>query len=131
MTHDTAPVLCTILKTARIIDKRSTVDIELKDTILELPRLWPLDTYFRLVPSPKQNAPLSCTLAVDMISTYTHPKGMYKHLIVKERLKLMRIGVCDSNTITLSSGEDIYAHLNRGGSFYGRWKSVIMVNRLG
>ena len=57
MTHDTAPVLCTILKTARIIDKRSTVDIELKDTILELPRLWPLDTYFRLVPSPKRNAP--------------------------------------------------------------------------
>ena len=42
----------------------------------------------------------------------TKPALVDKHLIAKERLKIMRTGACDKTTNTLLDGEGIHNRLN-------------------
>ena len=63
---DTAPVICTLLKTAGIIGKGSRVDIELKQAVKGLAGLRPLDSFFWPVPSIKKLiSPLFCMRLAD------------------------------------------------------------------
>ena len=143
---DTASTLRTILLTAGIIGKGSRVDVEPKHIIKELPNLRPFDSWFRPVPSLKRTTvppiPYTC---VGLDFTITSPKGHVppskrsrapkkpapaaKHLISKERPKLMRNGKSDPYNFNSLTGEEIIERLLIGMcillpvaiSPYGRW----------
>ena len=100
------------------------MDIELKHAVKGLLDLRPFDSFFRPVPSLKQtNIPPIPYAACGYDFTMTSPKGHVppsqrsraerklaladKHLIVKERLTLMRTGACDPTTNTLLDGDGV------------------------
>jgi len=57
-----------------------------------------------------------------------NPALANKHLIVKERPKLIRAGACDRTTNTSLMGDSIYVRLNDDCIFFGQWESALMEN---
>ena len=55
-----------------------------------------------------------------------NPALANKHLIVKERPKLIRAGACDRTTNTSLMGDSIYVRLNDDCIFFGQWESALM-----
>lgn len=127
---DTTPVLCKVLKSALVIGTGSRVDIEPKRTVAELPGLRPYDSAFRPVPSLKStHLPPNPFTRIGFDFTITPPKGHVppsrlsaasrnkkpapaaKHLIDKERKKLMRDGKSDPHNNSSLSGEEIIQYL--------------------
>ena len=144
---DHAPFLERVLLSAGIIGKSSTVYVEPKRTIADLPGLRPFDSMFRPVPNLKRtNIPAIPYSEIGFDYTVTSPKGHLSpsrlnaasikrsataaaHLIEKEKKKLAREGHCDPHNNNTMTGEQIMDYLLRTNrvlipvaiSPYGRW----------
>ncbi|KAL7525545.1 hypothetical protein ACHAXR_001054, partial [Thalassiosira sp. AJA248-18] len=143
----TAPIVKEVLKTAGFIGSSSRMEIEPRRVVEDLPGLRPFDFAFRPVPSFKYTHIPPCPftqIGVDV--TITSPKGHVppsrsgaasnnlsakaaKHLVDKERGKLMRDGKLDTISNCYLTGEQIIEILYRTNrvlipmavSPYGRW----------
>jgi hypothetical protein len=144
---DTAPILERLLQSGGYIGRGSHVEIEPKKVVPELPTLRPFDSAFRPTPNLRDVNARPCPythIGIDFVITpplgHTPPSRSgaasnnqsataAKHLIEKERGKLMRAGKSDTyNHITLTGDQIIHNLLSNDKALIpaaisplGRW----------